>query len=304
MDYYSKYLKYKNKYISLQNHRGGVSISPQKEYIVLGHACDIMNGNTLEEVEITGQNKYITSVVCGDPNAHDNNYNIYTQLQTNKDKTLFEIVLSEKELNTNLHIVGCTGTSCTKYVNNRFTPYVDAEPLIFLYRSGLLPVDIIKEKENKYSNIIYVNDEYGFIDPIGFSVDINDVTNTSELVISDGSVYDDVQSDVKSKIKKLLELAYYGSVYPTIAQVLDIFDEVFDDRNIQSTIHKSVALEKFQLLKKTISDKYKLTISELFKKFPGIYLQQGCRVICGKENLTLEEKSSRDLRRQVSNSYS
>ena len=292
MDYYSKYLKYKNKYISLRNNIGGAIPVPNAEYILMGHSCDLMNN----VVDITNPNKYITSVICGQENGVYLNWDIYNELLEDRTKTLIGVVIAAKENPTQTqgtyHIADANGPLAT-YIDNSFTPLLDTDSdQILLARSGVIQVNLIRD--NSYSTMIGINDQF---EMMVFEVQFNN-DDTSQIMVLN-KPFDYSPNDVSSQIRKIVELAYYGSVYPTIEEVLLIFDEVFKSTSVLS---KEQAITKFKTFKKIVVKKYIIQVSELFKKIPGTYLNQGCRLICGEDTnpLTDEQKAQVELRKEYS----
>jgi hypothetical protein len=245
---------------------------PGTNYILLGHGCDILDkeGN-LVVVDIQPyKNKcaYINTTSCGLPAGSEVWSETIYNLQTNAQTTLFDEVQKKKNL---YHI--SDGIIKKDFIDNKFTPMVDVNDsdnhVFEIARSGMIPLNHNNLTQEQTENIVFspFDDYYAtlffYYDP---------KTNQTQRSDIEGQIYDD------KPIETMIKMAYNGSVYPSVEQVIGIFHN-YPPIDEETNIVKKKEL--FIAFKKEVRETFKISISNLFKLFPGTYFYTACRVICG-----------------------
>jgi len=313
MDYQQKYLKYKNKYLTLRNQIGGnrssilletlietnrlypdgnvpkdhlngnifleklAAINPFNPdtsiYVMLAHGCDL---DRSEEI-VPPDCMYVHEVECG-LEAYGQWYNLRC-LFTNKNRILKDPIKYRRELEGK-GIKFTIDRQYGTYVNNRFSPYVISNAGFF---SGLHKIGqpISKEEFNK---------DEGKINCITYSIRDENLPNNS----------------ADTALRFYHEL-YRHSLFPTIQDVIDVtthenlivcFQEIYANQELTGRQKMMATVDHFEGL---IRKYFKVDIKTLFKYFPGIYYSISCRSPCedkDPENEFFKErrmKSMRDL---------
>ena len=244
---------------------------PGTNYILLGHGCDILDKEgklaVIDMQPYKNKCAYINTTSCGLPAGSDLWSETIYNLQTNAETTLFNEVQKKKNV---YHI--SDGITKKDFIDNRFTPMVDvndSDSHVFeIARSGMIPS---KKVTQQNGNIVYslVDNYYAtlffYYEP---------KTNHTKRSDIDGQIYED------KPLETMIKLAYNGSVYPSVEQVIEIFHNYPIDE--ETNIEKKKEL--FIAFKKSVKETFKISISNLFKLFPGTYFYTACRVICGTDD--------------------
>jgi hypothetical protein len=297
MNYQQKYLKYKNKYLTLRNQIGGdrssilletiaetnrlypdgnvpkshlngnifleklAAISPfnpdRSIYVMLCHGCDLDRN----EAVVPPNCSYVHEVECG-LEGYDQWTNLrclFTeQSKILKDPIKYRRELEEKGIKFTIDRQGET------YVNNRFSPYLVSNLGFFsgLHRIGQPISNEIKNEETKEK--ICVN--YSIRDDEGFPNDSADAA-----------------------LRYYHEL-YRHSLFPTKQDVIDVtthenliecFREIYSQLELKPYQKMTSTADHFD---KLMIKYFKVDIKTLFKYFPGIYYSISCRVPCNDED--------------------
>lgn len=293
MNYQQKYLKYKNKYLTLRNQIGGdrssilletivetnrlypdgnipkshlngnifleklAAINPFNPdtsiYVMLAHGCDLDRN---EEV-VPPNCMYVHEVECG-LLSQDHWMNLRC-LFTEQNKILrdpikYRIDLGLKGIKFTIDSPGQT------YVNNRFSPYLISNMGIFsgLHRIGQPISNEVFDEDTKENTCV----KYSIKDDDGLP---NDSADTA--------------------LRFYHEL-YRHSLFPTKQDVIDVtthenliqsFREIYSRPDLTPGNKKAETANHFD---KLIIKYFKVDIKTLFKYFPGIYYSISCRAPC------------------------
>lgn len=247
------------------------------DYILLGHGCDLTDETGNPEVVFPNEGcVYITTTSCGTTAGADVWGETVYKLQTTENTLQKEVDAFNKSRPADERYHICDGKIKKEFINNKFTPMVDAAAYkdgeFMLFRSGLIPVDYIKNQEK---GIVYEHPDIpGYYTAIMF--DYNPMTNEIIQYAEKENRY----RDIVNPVEQLIKMAYSGSVYPSIEEVMRVFNKYQIDAEPIPEEKK----RKFIRFKEEVKNTFKIKITDLFEQFPGTYFNTSCRVICGSEN--------------------
>jgi hypothetical protein len=320
MNYQQKYLKYKNKYITLRNQIGGdrssilletlretnrlypdgnvpkshlngnifleklATINPFNKdtsiYVMLGHGCDL---DRSEEV-VPQDCMYVHEVECG-LESYDQWYNLRC-LFSYRNKILKDPIKNKSKLEE-IGIKFTFDRQYDTYVNNRFSPYLISNYGFF---SGLHQIGQPISRE-------VINEDGGEINCIIYS--IKDEKNEKDE--------DKFRNDSPDEALCFYHELYRHSLFPTKQDVIEVtkyekliecFKEIYEREGL-TRIEKIIATADH--FEKLMIKYFRVDIKTLFKYFPGIYYSISCRSPCedkDPEDTFFKErrmKSKRDL---------
>lgn len=295
MNYQQKYLKYKNKYLTLRNQIGGdrrsilletiaetdrlypdgnipmshlngnifleklAAINPFNPdtsiYVMLAHGCDL---DRSEEV-VPPNCSYVHEVECGlEGNDQWTNLRcLFTeQSKILKDPIKYRIDLGLKKKPQKFTIDSQGQT----YVNNRFSPYL-------------------------FSNSGWFSGLHRIGQPISYVVFDEDTKENSCLPYSI-RYNENLLNDSPDTALRFYHELYRYSLFPTKQDVIDVtthknlivcFQEIYARQELTS--HQKIMATAYHF-EELIRKYFKVDIKTLFKYFPGIYYSISCRTPC------------------------
>jgi len=302
MDYQQKYLKYKNKYLTLKNqiggNRSGILLETLREtnrlyptgnipashlngniflerlatinlfnpdtsiYVVLAHGCDLHRSE-----EIVPPNcMYVHEVECGFESL-DQLTNLRC-LFTNQSRLLKDPIKYRPELKLK-DIEFTIDRQHDTYVNNRFSPYLVSNAGIFsgLHKIGQpISEEVFNEDDKK-------------IDCNPYSIAKQDENDEKGL-----------PNDSPDTALDFYHELYRHSLFPTKQDVIDVtthenlivcFREIYNREGLSKSQKMMATANYFDEL---IRKYFKVDIKTLFKYFPGIYYSISCRTPCDGKN--------------------
>ena len=270
---------------------------PGINYVLFAHGCDIIDQEQRPVIKnIAKENVYITTTSCGVESVSNEWGATVYNLQNSAQTTLFTEVEKKAISGDDAPYHVCEGNKKPDYVDNLVTPMVDinipfGDYVFMLYRSGLIPVDYIRS----HKDIVYEAGE-NYYNAIMFSY----TPDTNTIYRTDNANVPIVEVDGKP-LEKIVNLAFAGSVYPSVEDVLQIFKKYAIDAEPNIKLKR----QNFTAFKEEVKKVFKIPISTLFEKFPGTYFNTSCRTVCGstEEDDSLNQSEYVKLRRKKSLDY-
>jgi hypothetical protein len=267
---------------------------PGINYLLFAHGCDIIDAENRPLIKnIAKENVYITTTSCGIESVSNEWGATVFNLQNSVQTTLFTEVEKKAASGDDAPYHVNDGKKKPDYVDNLVTPMVDinisfGDYVFMLYRSGLIPVDYIRT----HKDIIYEAGE-NYYNAIMFSY----TPDTNTIYRTDNANVPIVEVDGKP-LEKIVNLAFAGSVYPQVEDVLQIFHKYAIDTEPNIKLKR----QNFAAFKEEVKKVFKIPISTLFEKFPGTYFNTSCRTVCGstEEDDSLNQTEYVKLRREKS----
>ncbi len=162
-----------------------------------------------------------------------------------------------------IHYAGAPSAIRKTYVDGNFVPIIffSYGPYVFLRRSGIFSL--------READIATIDKE-----------DPDDCTLVQPLINSPGQPWKGTRGAV--------EAAYKGSLYPTVKEVLEVFDKEFGPDKEELSFEKGKM--RFQAFAAVIKKRFTISMSALFSKFgKGVYYNLGCRGPCSHQGVSQED---------------